>query len=177
MQTAKKTEEKSYADALKQERSAPAHTRLRHPPYASDLGDGGLLSRREEVGKVALATVLTVVVPSHKDTSTALGRGALATKALEGSVGVDLVVLEDCHLDLLPLVLDLLGGSVLLLLPLLGSSTQAKHEVQGRLLLDVVVRKGATVLELLAGEDQALLVRGDTGCAEGVNGSGYAEER
>jgi hypothetical protein len=27
------------------------------------------------------------------------------------------------------------------------------------LLLDVVIRKGATVLELLAGEDQALLVR------------------
>jgi hypothetical protein len=30
-----------------------------------------------------------------------------------------------------------------------------------RLLLDVVVGQGATVLELLAGEDQALLVRGD----------------
>jgi hypothetical protein len=34
--------------------------------------------------------------------------------------------------------------------------------VEGRLLLDVVVRKGAAVLELLAGEDETLLVRGDT---------------
>jgi len=34
--------------------------------------------------------------------------------------------------------------------------------VKGRLLLDVVVRKGAAVLELLAGEDQALLIRGDS---------------
>ena len=33
--------------------------------------------------------------------------------------------------------------------------------MEGRLLLDVVVRQGAAVLELLAGEDEALLVRGD----------------
>ena len=33
--------------------------------------------------------------------------------------------------------------------------------MEGRLLLDVVVRKGAAILQLLAGEDQALLVRGD----------------
>jgi hypothetical protein len=34
--------------------------------------------------------------------------------------------------------------------------------VEGGLLLDVVVREGTAVLELLAGEDQALLVRRDT---------------
>jgi hypothetical protein len=34
--------------------------------------------------------------------------------------------------------------------------------VEGRLLLDVVVRKGAAILELLAGEDQTLLVWGNT---------------
>jgi len=33
--------------------------------------------------------------------------------------------------------------------------------MEGRLLLDVVIRKGSTVLELLAGEDEALLVRGN----------------
>jgi hypothetical protein len=33
--------------------------------------------------------------------------------------------------------------------------------VEGGLLLDVVVREGAAILELLAREDQALLVRGD----------------
>ncbi len=33
--------------------------------------------------------------------------------------------------------------------------------MQGRLLLDVVVGEGAAVLELLAGEDEALLVGGD----------------
>ena len=38
-----------------------------------------------------------------------------------------------------------------------------EHKVEGRLLLDVVVREGAAILKLLAGEDQALLVGGNTG--------------
>ena len=59
-------------------------------------------------------------------------------------------------------MLDLLWGSVDLLLALLGATTQAKDEMKSRLLLDVVVRKGTTVLELLASEDQALLVGGDS---------------
>ena len=50
---------------------------------------------------------------------------------------------------------------VVLFLALLGTTTQTKHEVEGRLLLDVVVRESAAVLELLAREDQALLVWGD----------------
>ena len=47
---------------------------------------------------------------THEDTGTALSRGALATKTLDLAVGVDLVVLQDGHLDLLALVLDLLRG-------------------------------------------------------------------
>jgi hypothetical protein len=43
----------------------------------------------------------------------------------------------------------------------LHATTQAEDEVERRLLLDVVIRQGATVLELLACEDQALLVRRD----------------
>lgn len=58
-------------------------------------------------------------------------------------------------------MLDLLGGGVDLLLALLGTSTETEDEVKSRLLLDVVIGKGATVFELLAGEDQALLVGWD----------------
>merc|ERR1711939_624178 len=43
----------------------------------------------------------------------------------------------------------------------LHTATKTEHEVESRLLLDVVVGQGAAVLELLAGEDEALLVRGD----------------
>uniref|UniRef100_A0A8R7VB14 Uncharacterized protein n=1 Tax=Triticum urartu TaxID=4572 RepID=A0A8R7VB14_TRIUA len=38
---------------------------------------------------------------------------------------------------------------------------KAEHQVYSRLLLNVVIRKSATILELLASKDQALLVRGD----------------
>merc|ERR1719231_294627 len=43
----------------------------------------------------------------------------------------------------------------------LHAATEAEHKVKGRLLLNVVVAKGAPVLELLASEDEALLIRGD----------------
>ena len=33
--------------------------------------------------------------------------------------------------------------------------------MEGRLLLDIVVREGPAVLKLLAGEDETLLIRGD----------------
>lgn len=34
--------------------------------------------------------------------------------------------------------------------------------MEGALLLDIVIRKSAPILELLSGKDQALLVRGDS---------------
>ena len=42
-----------------------------------------------------------------------------------------------------------------------SAAAQAEDEVQGALLGDVVVGEGAVGLELLAGEDEALLVWGD----------------
>ena len=44
-----------------------------------------------------------------------------------------------------------------------------KDQVQGRLLLDVVVAQSATILELLSGEDQALLVGRDTGSSQSLH--------
>ena len=41
------------------------------------------------------------------------------------------------------------------------TTTETEDQVEGRLLLDVVVRKSAAILELLAGEDQTLLVWGN----------------
>jgi len=41
-----------------------------------------------------------------------------------------------------------------------AAATQAQHQVQSALLLDVVVGEGAAVLKLLAREDEALLVGG-----------------
>ncbi|KAG9409423.1 hypothetical protein AC1031_022120 [Aphanomyces cochlioides] len=41
----------------------------------------------------------------------------------------------------------------------LAASAKTKHQVESRLLLDIVVAKSATVFKLLAGKDQALLIR------------------
>ena len=41
------------------------------------------------------------------------------------------------------------------------TTTEAEHEVKGRLLLDVVIRESAAILKLLAREDETLLIRGD----------------
>merc|ERR1712167_407913 len=43
----------------------------------------------------------------------------------------------------------------------LHATTEAEHEVKGRLLLDVIVLEGAAILELLPSEDEPLLVRRD----------------
>merc|ERR1711941_232182 len=44
----------------------------------------------------------------------------------------------------------------------LHASSQSEHKMEGGLLLDVVVRQSATILELLASEDKPLLVWGDS---------------
>ena len=78
-------------------------------------------------------------------------------------VGDALLVL-DLGLDVvdgvgrLDLESDGLAGEVL---PRSAYHGGGEHKVEGGLLLDVVVRESAAVLELLASEDQALLVGGD----------------
>ena len=93
--------------------------------------------------------------------ATYLWRRTLSPQALNLAIPVNLVVLEDSQLGLLALVLDLLGSGVHLLLALLATTTEAEDEVQRRFLLDVVVGQGSAILELLASEDQTLLIGGD----------------
>merc|ERR1719461_1013663 len=114
----------------------------------------------EHVGKTALAAVLTIEVCGHEDSGTTFLGRALTAQTVDLAVVVHLVVLEDGKLDLPVLVLDLLGGGVVLLLPLLGTSPQPEDKVKSGLLLDVVVGQSPAILQLLASEDQPLLVRG-----------------
>lgn len=125
------------------------------------LDNGRLGPRLEGVRQAALAAVLTVLVECHEDPSAALRCGALTTETFDLPIGINLVVFQDGHLDLFALVLDLLGGVVSLLLSLFGTTTETENQVECRLLLYVIVAESAAVLELLAGKDQALLVRRD----------------
>ncbi len=120
-----------------------------------------LLRLIKDVSQVALPTVLSVVHCSHEDTSTAFLGWAFSSQALDLAITIDLVVLEHSQLGLLALVLDLLRGGVHLLLSLLCTTTKSQDEMEGRFLLNVVVGESATIFELLAGEDQALLIRWD----------------
>ncbi len=44
----------------------------------------------------------------------------------------------------------------------LHTTTETEDEMESRLLLDVVIGEGAAVFKLLSGEDESLLVRGDS---------------
>lgn len=124
------------------------------------LSLGRSLLALELVGGVALAAVLSVLVLCHE---AALARRVLARAAQSShlAVRIDLVVLQHSKFDLLVHVRFLLGRRVGFLFVLLATTAQSEDEVERRLLLDVVIRERATVLELLAGEDEALLIRGD----------------
>ena len=97
----------------------------------------------------------------HENSGTTLLSGALPSEPVDLPVVVHLVVLQHRQLHLPVLVLDLLGGGVVLLLPLFCTTPQPQHQVKGAFLLNVVVGESATVLQLLSGKDQPLLVRGD----------------
>ena len=75
-----------------------------------------------------------------------------------GSINLHLVVLEDGQLDLPVLVLDLLGGGVVLLLPLLGATPEPEHKVKGALFLNVIITKRSAIFKLFASKDKSLLV-------------------
>ena len=43
-----------------------------------------------------------------------------------------------------------------------SASSESKDQVKGRLFLNVIVTESSAVLELLSGEDESLLIRGDS---------------
>ncbi|KAK0604133.1 hypothetical protein LWI29_012353 [Acer saccharum] len=109
-----------------------------------------------------LITVVPIKVIGHKSSRTAHCVGTLLPQPLDLPGVIDLVELQHSQLHLLLVVLELLWLSVGLLLLLLGTTAKAEHQVESGLLLDVKVGQTVAVLELLAGEDEALLVRRDS---------------
>ena len=143
----------------------PHHTLTTHHEEFQDMSHiTYLLSLSRlvvHVCQTALAAVLSVEMAGHEATgSTRVGR-ALTTKTGDLSVLVDFVEFQHRKLDLLLLVLDLLRGGVVLLLALLCATTETEDKMESRLLLDIVVGEGSSILELLTSEDQTLLVGRD----------------
>ena len=118
------------------------------------LGSSGI----KGISQMTLSTVLAILVLSHKDTGTTSLSRAFTTQAGNFASAINLVKLENAQLDLLSLVLDLLGSGVDLLLSLLTTSTQTQDQMQSGFFLDVVVREGSAVLQLLSSKDKTLLI-------------------
>jgi hypothetical protein len=104
---------------------------------------------------------MAVVVHCHHDARPAIRVRTLLSQPTNLVGVINLVKLEDCKLDLLMLVLNLLGLGVVLLLTLLATTPEPQHKVQRRFFLDVVIRESAAIFQLLASEDEALLIRRD----------------
>merc|ERR1712121_74649 len=107
---------------------------------------------------MASSAVLAVKMSSHEDAGATIFIGTFTSQASDFSILIDLVILEDRKLDLLPLVLDFLGGGVVLLLSLFATASQSENEVKSGLFLDVVIRQSAAILKLFASKDQTLLI-------------------
>ena len=82
----------------------------------------------------------------------------------ESTVVLNSLLATSGHALLLLLLLNL-GGLVLHLTGTgqrtvhLSATTQAKHQVKGRLLLDIIIAQSAAILKLLSRKDQTLLIR------------------
>ena len=111
-------------------------------------------------GGSTLSAVVTIVVLGHKASNSSNG-GVLPEPDNLASV-LNTVVFEGLKWNGLVNTLRLLGLGVNLLLPLLSSSTKTEDQVQGGLLLDVVIGKGTSIFQLLSSEDQTLLIRRDS---------------
>ena len=124
----------------------------------------------------ALTTLAATSQAQHQVQSALLlnvvvGEGSSVLKLLSGKdktllVRWDTLLVLDLRLDVLNCVraLDLEGDSLTRqsLHEDLHTSSQAQHQVQSALLLNVVVGEGSSVLKLLSGKDKTLLVRWDT---------------
>lgn len=87
------------------------------------IGLPGLLG---DVGKAALSAVVTAFMIGHEDASTASISRAFTSQSLDLAIGINLVILENCKLDSLMLMLDLLGLSVGLLLTFLTTTKESR---------------------------------------------------
>ena len=132
--------------------------------------DAHCISYVQTVLQVTTSTQTKDEVKSGLLLNVVVGKGTSVLKLLAGKDEA-LLVRGDAFL-ILNLGLDLLNGVARFdfesdglssegLDENLHTSAQTQYQVKGGLLLNVVVGKGTSVLKLLAGKDEALLVRGD----------------
>ena len=112
----------------------------------------------EAIGQTTLATIMSIQVAGHTNSSTAFIWRALSAKVTDFAILVHFVVFQDSQLNLLALTLTLLGSGVRLR-PFLSATMESQHKMKRGLLLNTVVRQSTSIFRLLASKDQSLLIR------------------
>jgi len=112
-----------------------------------------------EEGRSGLSTIVSVLMLGHEATDPS--HGTVFPKTSHLSITLDTVVFECLKGNGLVGALGLFGFGVDLLLTLFSAASQTKHKMQGGFLLDIVVTQSTTILQLLSGKNQTLLIGWD----------------
>ena len=92
----------------------------------------------ETVGQTTFATIMSVKVTGHKNSSTTFIWGSLLVT--DFAILIHLIVFQNSQLNLLSFMLVLLVSGIRLL-PFLSATTKSQHKMKSGLLLNVVVRQ------------------------------------
>merc|ERR1712126_674702 len=84
---------------------------------------------RKHIGQAAFPAILPVKMLSHENTRTTRFTWTLPPKTSDFAILVHLVVFQHGQLHFLLLVFDLLGCGVVLLLPLLATTTKSENQM------------------------------------------------
>merc|ERR1719300_209779 len=107
------------------------------------------------LSQVTLSAVKTIMVNGHTNSRSAVV--AVLPKIFDVTA-TNIVILKNCHGHFLMFMFDFLRCVVVLFLLLLTTTAKPKHQMEGRLFLDVVVRQSSAIFKLFPCKDQPLLL-------------------
>merc|ERR1712045_878031 len=95
---------------------------------------------------------------SHEDTSSTFFSRTFTSQTVNFAIVINSVIFQLSKFDILMLVFDFLGGSVILLLAFLTATSETEYQVKSGFFLDVIVRQSSAIFQLFSSENQTLLI-------------------
>ena len=84
----------------------------------------------KHISQTTFSTILTIKMGSHEDTSSAFFSRTFTSQSVNFAIVVDSVIFQLSKFDILMLVFDFLGGSVILLLTFLSATSETEYQVK-----------------------------------------------
>merc|ERR1712001_536674 len=95
---------------------------------------------------------------SHEDTSPAFFGRTFTSQTVKFAIVINSVIFQLSKFDILMLVFDFLGGSVILLLAFLTTTSETEYQVKSGFFLDVIVGQSSAIFQLFSSKNQTLLI-------------------